>query len=48
MIINEYIAMELHKLRTKEDHKVEGNRTLAEIITEFKRTPRRRSGKHTR
>ena len=48
MIINEYIALELHKIRTKENQKVEGNRTLAEIITEFKMTKRPRNRKNTR
>ncbi|GAB4512553.1 MAG: hypothetical protein OHK0046_12260 [Anaerolineae bacterium] len=37
MLINEYVAMELHKRRQDEiEAKAHGNRTLAEIIAEFK------------
>ena len=36
MLVNELLALEMHKNRVQETEKVEGNRALAEIIAEFK------------
>lgn len=48
MLINEYVELELHKQRTQNPEKVEGNRILAEIITEFKNSRREQNRKQSR
>ncbi|MEQ8675619.1 MAG: hypothetical protein RLP44_00735 [Aggregatilineales bacterium] len=48
MLINEFVALELHKQRVNTPERVEGNRTLAEIITEFKLYPIRRENRKAR
>lgn len=46
MLMNEYVAMELHKRKQSElEAKAHGNRTLAEIITEFKATMQERKNR---
>lgn len=48
MLINEFVALELHKQRVNTQERVQGNRTLAEIITEFKLYPANRAERKAR